>query len=454
MSALHIRGARVIDPANRVDAIQDVVVRDGKIAALGVDLPRQPDAQCIDATGQLVVPGLIDMHAHVCWGMSGYGVLPDRAGVHAGVTYVNDMGSTGWMTFAGYRTLLAERAITPCGAWPNIVGVGLFANWVFADMKMVKALFTETVRPELLIEVVQRNRDMITGVKVHVDSGLVSILEDGEGWRNFEAAREVANATGINLYVHQGRLFQHRRGGPVANMEKIALDTVERMRPGEVLGHCFTHHAGGLVDADGRVSKAAFEARDRGILHEVGHGINMSFKRARAFLDAGLAPDIISSDIHATVVASGKPIPGWGLEPDLEGAGISWTMIGTMSKLLALGCELPQVIKMGTQGPAQALGLSDTIGTLGIGRTANITILDVKSGGWELMDTEGELLKTDSVLLPAKTILAGRVLKNEPLEQPEFRNELGIGQRGRFRPFGADRSHESPVEQVPSAMLV
>lgn len=444
----------MIDPANGVDAVQDVLVEDGKIAALGHDLPGQRGAQVIDASGQLVVPGLIDLHAHIYWGMSSYGVLPDRAGVKAGVTYVNDMGSTGWMTFAGYRNLLAERAITPCGAWPNIVGVGLFANWVLGDMKMVKSLFTDTVRPELLIAVIEQNRDMITGIKVHVDAGLVSILDKGEGWRNFEAAREVTAATGVNLYVHQGHLFQQRPDGPKADMEQIAIDTVERMKPGEVLGHCFTHHAGGLVDAEGNVSKAAFEASARGILHEVGHGINMSFKRARAFLDAGLAPDIISSDIHSTVVAAGKPIPDWGLEPDLEGKATSWTMTGTMSKVLALGYDLPLVIKMATEGPAQALGMSDTIGTLGVGRTANITLLDVKPGEWELMDTVGELLKTDSVLLPAKTILAGRVFENEPLERPEFRNELGIGQRTAFKPFAADKSKENMSKHAPPAMQV
>ncbi len=429
-----IRGGRVIDPANEIDAVMDVAIRDGRIVSIAPSIRPMPtlrfDASdgrgrvcgptVIDARDKLIVPGLIDFHAHVYKGLSTYGMDPDRVGIQSGVTHINDVGSTGWMIYSGFRDLVAARATTPTTTFPNIVGLGIPENWGYlgADLKEVLAA---TIRSDCLIDVAERNKDSIKGVKVHVDRGLCSQLDTG--WEALEAARRVTDACKINLYVHLGDLWPVHPSGRVPDVDHLLTGLVRRMREGEVVGHCFTPWEGGFVSTDNNVRAAAFDASGKGLMFEVGHGINFSFTRARAFLDAGLTPDIVSSDIHATIVHSGRPLPNYGLEPDREGKGVSWTMVGTMTKMLALQIPLADVVRMSTINPARAIGIADTKGTLGVGRAADITVLDRIEGDFVLMDTLGESVAVNQLLIPTHTILAGKVYDLDVLALPEFHNE-------------------------------
>jgi dihydroorotase len=413
---LILRGGRVIDPLNAIDGVLDVAIKDGRIAKLS-RFVEESATQVLDVRGKLVTPGLIDFHAHCYQGLSVYGLDPDRIGLRSGVTHVNDVGSTGWLNFAGFKKTVVERALSRVTCFPNIVGVGVPENYVAG----VQGLIAPSVRSDLLIAIGERHRDLVRGVKVHVERGFMSQM--GEAWQAFQEARTAANALRVNLYVHLGDLIPIRADGPVPDASELPLAVVERMKPGEVLGHCFTQHAGGLVSAEGRVSPAAHEATRRGILHEVGHGVNMSFFRARHFLEAGLVPDIISSDAHGAM-HGGRIHPVNGLEPDERGDFLCWTMTGTMSKVLALGVGLPDVIKAATINPARAIGIAPDEGSLSIGTRADVSVLELRDGDYWLADSEGDELHADRVILPWATVLGGNVLRVEPFAMKEFRDEI------------------------------
>ena len=408
-----IRGGRVLDPHRGVDEITDVVLKNGIIESVGPS--NATDATVIDATGKLVVPGMVDLHAHVYHGVSAYGVDPDRAGVFAGVAHVNDVGSVGWMTFPGFEHYIVRGARTPVTCWPNMLSIGVPENWAMGATPFAN----ETYYPELLAEHARKHPTVIRGVKVWVERGFMSNLD--ETWRAFEAARKVTDLVPINMYVHLGDLWPKRAGKPLLDLDDMVTEVVERMRPGEVLGHCFTQFPGGLVDESGRVRPAAKRATEKGILHEVGHGLNFSVKRARRFLDEGLPVDIISSDLHGRMNA-GTVKPGRGLEPD-KGDVLSWSMMGAMSKCLALGMSLTDVIRAASYTPARAIGIADQKGSLTPGFTASISILDLKPGAFKLIDSIGDQLPAEYLFIPVTTITGRHVWRCDPFALPEFQNE-------------------------------
>lgn len=413
---LILAGGRVIDPFNGIDGMLDIAITNGRIAKVARHID-EPATEVIDVRGKLVTPGLVDFHAHCYQGLSVYGLDPDRVGLRSGVTHVNDVGSTGWLNYAGFQKTVVERAQTRVTCFPNIVGVGVPENYVAG----VQGLIAPSVRSDLLIAIGERHRDVVRGVKVHVERGFMSQMS--EPWEAFHEARTAADALRVNLYVHLGDLIPIRSGGPQPDPLELPLAVVERMKPGEVLGHCFTQHSGGLVSADGRVSPAAHEATRRGILHEVGHGVNMSFFRARHFLDAGLLPDIISSDAHGAM-HGGRIHPVRGLEPDEHGDFLCWTLAGTMSKVLALGVGLPDIIKMATSNPARAIGIAPEEGTLSVGTRADVSVLELRDGEFWLADSEGDELHANRVILPWATVLGGNVLRIDPFAMKEFRDEI------------------------------
>lgn len=413
-----LRGGRVIDPANERNGIFDLRIEDGRIAEIGTSLAPKTGDVVLDVRGKYVVPGLVDLHCHVFRGMSSYGVDPDRAGWRSGVTHVNEMGSTGPLTFSGFRELVSKAATTPISAFPNLLAMGLPENFALG-MPQIAEHF---LRADLFMALVEHNRGMVRGIKIHADRGLCSIA--GEHFPQLTAAREVVDATGINLYVHLGDLWPIDPLGPQEDPKTLALRVVEKMRPGEILGHCFTQHPGGLVNENGAVSEAATLATEMGVLHEIGHGLNFSFMRARAFMEAGLLPDIISSDIHGTVMHAGRALPHYGVESDDSAEGCSWSMVGSMSKMLAIGMPLMEVIRASTITPATALRIDDQKGTLGIGRRADITVLDSMTGDYVLEDSVGVRVEADYVLIPTQVFLAGRPYELHALELPEFVAEL------------------------------
>ena len=296
---LVVAGGHVLCPATGVDAIADVAIDDGRIAAVGEGLAGR---ERVEAAGLLVVPGLIDLHVHVYDGVSHYGIDADTYLLRRGTTTGVDVGSAGAQTFPGLRRMVIERARTRIYAYLHIAVEGMISPLVgeLEDIRWASV--------EQCVRVAEANRDVIAGVKLRAGYQMV-----GPDPRPAVAlALEAADALALPLMVH------------VIDMGMPLPELLARMRPGDVVTHCFHGNDGGLLDEDGRVWPEAFAARERGILFDVGHGSgSFTWRVARDALAQGFPPDTISSDIHT-----------------YNHAGPVHDLPRTLSKLLHLGMPL------------------------------------------------------------------------------------------------------------------
>ncbi|GAA2594067.1 amidohydrolase/deacetylase family metallohydrolase [Dactylosporangium fulvum] len=334
-----LRGGLVCDPEAGSLAPGDVVVRDGRIAA-----PATAGAadRIVDVSGLVVTPGLVDLHTHVFVGQD-LGVDPDVVGPPSGVTTMVDTGSAGAHLFGAFVRGTVERARTRIAAFINISSVGTTSILLSGELKTLAY-----VDPASCRAAIDAYRDRIVGVKVRAsadvagDNGVVAL----------DRAREVADAEGLPLMVHLGP--------PPASL----ADILARLGPGDILTHCFTGLSGTPFTEHGRLVDLIAEARRRGVVFDIGHGMcGFDLEQARAAVAAGFLPDTISSDLHTY----SRDIVG-GL-PDV------------MAKFLALGVGLPEVVRRTTIVPARVAGLDGAgVGSLRPGAPADLAVLRVTDG--------------------------------------------------------------------------
>ena len=368
--AVLIAGGTVIDPASGLHARSDVRVEAGRIAAVGPDVSEGGADEVIDATGLLVVPGLIDLHVHVYPGVADLSVEADRTCLGRGVTTAVDGGSAGANTFAGFRKLASEPSLGRVLAFLNIGATGQI------DTHLGELHDLRFVDPVRAIAVAEANRDLIVGFKVRVSE----MLSGPNGIAGLERALEAGTATGLPVMVHVG--------GTPFGLDEV----VDRLRPGDVVTHAFTGwRPGAILTDDRRVVSAAREARARGVRFDVGHGAgSFSWSVAEAALADGFPPDSISTDLHRFNVA-----------------GPVHDLATTMSKFLLLGVALDDVIAMVTAGPAATLGMSDRLGALAVGSEGDVTLLRLEDGRFDLVDSAGETREASQRLVPVAVVKAG-----------------------------------------------
>lgn len=372
---LAITGGRVIDPSTGHDGQADIAIEGGRIVAIGSDLPLDGARATIDARGLLVVPGLIDMHAHVFSGM-GVSIDPDLVGVRSGVTTIVDAGTAGPYTWQLFHEHVIARAITRTLAFLHIGRVG--------------QAFTPEIRIEddidlnATIETARAHPDLILGIKLRaVGPGVTSL-----GSRMVELTRTAARESGGRQMIHIGD-FDVSPDHP-----SLTRDVVMSLDAGDILAHVLTGQHGSLLDRRGRILPEVLEAQERGVVMEPSPGRgNFSFDTARALLDLGLLPNVIATDITT-------PGRGW----------LVYSLTEIMSRFMALGFTLHDVIRMTTSAPAAALGMSDTLGTLAPGRDADITLLREEQGRWVFHDVHGGSLTGERALAPVLTIRAGTAI--------------------------------------------
>ncbi len=296
MYDLIIQHGRLLDPSQRLDAPRDIAFRAGRVAAIAERLEPSSGSRLLDATGKLVVPGLVDLHVHGFWGVSHYGVEPDTAFLATGVTTALDAGSAGAHTFAGLRRFILETSQVRLRALLNISGLGMISEQIgeLADLRHAD--------PALALKVVEANRDLILGIKVRL-SATLGVEQDLEA---LALARQASEVAGLPLMVH-------------ANASRSPLPLVLReLRAGDILTHCYHGGSHGILGDDGSVLSEVREAVARGVLLDVGHGqASFSFAVARAALAQGVVPDTISSDLHAHNI--------FGPVYDLDLAPKKWT---------------------------------------------------------------------------------------------------------------------------------
>jgi dihydroorotase len=402
---LVLRGGRVIDPAQSLDGSVDVAVRNGRVAAVGDGLA--PGArQVVDVRGQLVLPGLVDTHAHVYQYVTGrFGLPADLVGVRSATTTVVDQGGPSCMTLPGFRKFVAEPATTRVYAFLSAYVVGGLEGHYYP------ALYgPEGVDVAATVRAAQENRDLVRGIKGHAEIGGVARW----GLDVLRLAAEIAREADLPLYVHFGQLWPLPHGGAgETDADAILPLVVELLRPGDVLAHPFTRHPGGFVDRQGCVHPVVREAMARGLRVDVGHGSHFSFDVARRVLDAGIVPDTLGADLHGYNTRVPRPAgtpPGAHPDPELHpfAGGRNFSLAQAMTGLMACGLALEQVVPMVTRNAARMLGLEGELGTLRPGVVADVTVLDDRRGRFRLRDNGGAEVTAERCLTPAFCLRAGQ----------------------------------------------
>jgi dihydroorotase len=374
MYDLILKGGRVLDPSSGLDGVLDVAVEGGKIARIAAGIAPAEAARVIQVTGKIVTPGLIDCHAHVLHGVNRTAVDPDLGGVLAGVTTIVDAGSSGSATFSAFPQHIIPNSHTEIIPFLHICQTGLATRPDIIAESSINLADT--------VQVATAHRGLVCGIKARMVSPALEIM----GMEMPKLAKRAAREAGIKLMVHIGDT--EKRYDP-----KVIHPLLDLLEPGDILTHYFTPNPGGVLDANGKLVAEAHAAADRGVWFDTAHGrMNFSFDVGRRIIDQGLLPHCISTDLT---------IPGR--------LNTVHSMTEMMTRFLGLGFTLPQVVTMCTANPAKAVGAEARLGTLAVGRQADISVLEMSEGDWTVYDILGAGLRVNRALAPHLTVKRGQV---------------------------------------------
>jgi dihydroorotase len=376
---LVIKGGDVLDPSQSLRGRRDIGIRYGVIEAVEPDIPAARALRTIDAGGRLVTPGLVDLHCHVYPYASALGIPADELIVQQCTTTCVSAGDAGASTFAGFRRFIVGQTRTRLYAFVHIANIGL------TPFPLGELYQLDYAQVEACARTVAENADIAIGVKVRMSENVIA-KHGAEPLRRAIKACEMAG-TG-------GRVMCH-----IGGVENVALmiEILDLLRPGDILTHAYTgapNLAGAFTNIvqDGHVLPAALAAKQRGVLFDVGHGGgSFDFTVAEAAIAQGCLPDTISSDIH---VVSGNT-PGMPY--------LTWVM----SKFMALGYTLEEVVAMATISPAKIINRAPKLGTLQIGAPGDVAIMELVEGPVSFVDTRNNTRSGKAWLKPVQTVTAG-----------------------------------------------
>ncbi len=379
---LLIKNGTVVDPGGNRTAAQgpqDVAINRNRIAAVEPNIPAESARRVIDATDQYVTPGLVDLHTHVYHSATCWGIRADPVAARTGVTTWLDVGSAGAYNFPGFREFIVKPATSRIYALLNISSIGLTApTWELSNVNYLDI--------DLCAKMIDLNTDLLLGVKVRIDATTTS----GTGVEGLRRGIQAAEACQVPLMAHIGK-------APPSLTEVLDL-----LRPGDILTHCFTGNTMRIINDAGELLDVAKAAWDRGIIMDIGHGAgSFSFETAAALIDAGHQPDVISSDIHQFSIH-----------------GPLFDMPTCLSKFLALGMTLEEVIAAATIRPAQAMGMGDEIGTLNPGALADVALWAIDEGDFTLYDIHMNARQGKQLLRNTGTIINGREMAHSSDDPP------------------------------------
>jgi len=336
---LLLKGGRVIDPANNVDGVFDVAIAGRYVSAVEKDISPGLARKVADVSGLVVTPGLIDLHAH----FYGYAsaVLPDAHCLPNGTTTAVDVGGAGHLTFDDFDRTIISTAKTNVFALINIAGEGMVG---------LPEQDLDGMDVDLTTAKIAQRPDRIVGVKV--------AHYRGPGWQPLDRGVQAAENTGTYVMVDQAPIKSR------PNNEML----LEHLRPGDITTHCYGFDKP-MIDSNDKVKPYFFEARERGVKFDVGHGAgSFSFRIAKNAIEQGFPPDTISTDMHSASIMFNQG-----------------TMTETMTKMLVLGMELPDVIERSTWAPALTIGHPE-LGNIGQTAFADIAVLEIAEGSFGLTD--------------------------------------------------------------------
>jgi dihydroorotase len=374
-------GGRVIDPHQGLDSLLDVGIDKGKVVSLSKEIKRTAGKTFIDARGCLVLPGLIDLHTHIFDGGGPWSIDPDRLGTLSGVTTMVDAGSAGAGNFHGFYNHVIKRSKVNIKAFLHIAFNGIEGGAIYAPEDLVIAGELDDIRRAMVrpaVDVARSYKNVICGIKVRASveaagaNGLIAI----------DLAKQAAEQLGLPVMVHVGTPPPTRR------------EILKQLRPGDILTHAFRGEPNGPCRLDGSVMEEMLDARERGVLFDIGHGQgSFAFSSGRKLIEAGFLPDTISTDVHTYSIGKlGLDLPK------------------VMTRFLAIGMDLTDVVQATTANPAQLLGEPDILGSLQIGHTGDVSVFKLEEKEVLLEDAFGEVTKADKTLVPVATIRNGEVL--------------------------------------------
>jgi dihydroorotase len=373
---LLLAGGTVLNPASGLKRKLDIGIWQGSIAAMESELPRQNAKTVLDMRDRYLTPGLIDFHVHSYWGVNPYGFDADPLCLSSGVTTAVDAGSAGPVNFLGFKKLIHERSRTRMLAFVALAQHGVLnvpgelENLKFAD-------------PDGAAQSVTQSPNVGVGIKVRLHRKSVG----DNGREALRLAVRAGTACRAPVMVHVG--------STAVSMEEI----VDTLRPGDVVTHCYTPQQPAIVEPTGRLRPAVRAAHERGVLFDVAHANgHFDFNLVRNAMSDGLLPDIISSDLHGRMGPDNPVV-------DLP---------TTMTKFLHLGLSLDKIIAACTINPARAIGWQDRLGSLEVGRVADLTALEIVEGPTRLRDCVGGEQNAQQRIVARWTIRQGEIVYRCP----------------------------------------
>lgn len=367
---LIIKNGTVIDPSQGLHDKRDVAIAGGRVAAIEPYISDGHASDAIEAEGLLVTPGLVDIHVHVWWGVAHLSIEADPGCVSRGVTTAVDAGSAGSNTIAGFHRFVMNETETRTLAFLHISGMGQL------DRDIGELEDIRWARVEKAVDAARSHADVIVGMKVRLSERIVGANDVVALDRSLEAAQHI----GKPLMVHIG--------GTNHPLEEI----FGKMRPGDIVTHSFHGAKHGIITDAGRVLPAALEARERGVIFDVGHGAgSFSFDVAEKAVSNGFVPGTISSDLHRYNIR-----------------GPVFDLATTLSKYLYLGLTVDDAVSMATDRAARAIGWENQVGSLRVGSEADISILRLEERPVTLRDSLGAERAGNRLLVPVETVRSGK----------------------------------------------
>jgi dihydroorotase len=371
---LLLKGGHVLDSRNRISGVMDVAVAGGKIAAVAKSIPADQAQRVVNATGLYVTPGLVDIHAHVFAGTmapeytGALSVRPDGFTFRSGVTTVVDAGSSGWRNFAEFKQQIIDTSRTRVLAFLNIVGKGMGGGKTIEQD-------TNDMEPKRTAAEAGLYPGLIVGIKIAHYAG--------PEWIAVDRAVEAGRLAKLPVMVD---FAEFRKERPFQQL------VLEHLRPGDIYTHLYLG-AVPMLDPEGKVLPYLFDARKRGVLFDVGHGGgSFQWRQAVPAVRQGFVPDSISTDLHVSSMNAGMK-----------------DMLNVMSKFLALGMSLEDVVARSTWNPAREMH-QEELGHLSVGAPADIAVLRLIKGDFGFLDAGGRRMNGSQKLVAELTIRAGRVV--------------------------------------------
>jgi dihydroorotase len=371
---LLLKGGHVIDGKNGISGVRDVAMKDGKVAAVEADIPAARALKTVDVSGLHVTPGLIDIHVHVYAGTgerNSYAgdnsVYPDGFTYRAGVTTVVDAGSSGWRNFEDFKDRIIDRSRTRVLAFLNIVGHGMRGGRYEQNL--------EDMESKPTAEMALKHKGLIVGVK--------TAHYGGPEWKPVDEAIAAGKSAKIPIMVDFGTAYPER---------SLAELVTKKFRPGDIYTHCYAGGGRGEL-IDGRVNPAILPAQKRGVIFDVGHGGgSFVWRTAVQAFKEGYYPNSISTDLHIGSMNAGMK-----------------DMLNVMSKFLALGMSLDDVIVRSTWNPAREIQ-HEELGHLSVGAIGDVAVLRLEKGKFGFVDQNGARLDGNQKLTAELTLRDGKVV--------------------------------------------